>query len=238
MKYNNIELYANKPAPLLNTNDFKSVFCDNMPLDKDHLLRALELVALPGTALQMKGQRGNICEVELAGYPVKRLFVDKRFVSEKSEHPKAQMPKKEVILKRMQRMCGKPYIWGGNYCAGVPEMLIYYPPTKPISGMQRSIWTFAGVDCSGLLYEACHGLVPRNTSQLIGYGEERELEDLEPLDLLVWKGHIVVALDRKRVIESRLGQGVVVTPIEKRLKEIESDLAVGRIDQLFVRRFY
>ncbi len=237
MKYNNIELYANKPSPLLNNYDFKSVFNDNMPLDDQNLLRALELIALPGSVLHLKGKRGHIYEVSMPGYPKDKLYVDHRFVSEKCQFPKPVMPKKEVILKRMLRLLGKPYIWGGNYSRGIPEMLIYYPPQKPLSKLHRSIWTFSGVDCSGLLYEASNGLTPRNSSQLISFGEERKLEELQPLDLLVWDGHVVMALDRERTIESRLGKGVVIEKQKSRIQEIELDLKVGRIKQLFIRRF-
>ncbi|HPE85225.1 MAG TPA: hypothetical protein PLO43_03500, partial [Chlamydiales bacterium] len=94
--------------------------------------------------------------------------------------------------------------------------------------------TFAGVDCSGLLYEASYGLTPRNTSELISFGEERSLENLQPLDLLVWKGHVVIVLDPYHTIESRLGKGVVITPLADRLSEIERELATD----LFVRRFF
>jgi hypothetical protein len=50
---------------------------------------------------------------------------------------------------------------------------------------------------------------------------------LAPLDLIVWPGHVLVVLDRERVIESRLDcghaeRGVVVTPLAERLKGIMS----------------
>ena len=70
-----------------------------------------------------------------------------------------------------------------------------------------------GVDCSGLLYEATHGYTPRNTSALITFGKPVSIANLgsaqiinalEPLDILVWEGHVIIVLDRNRAIESRL----------------------------------
>ena len=237
MKYNNIELYANKPAPLLNNHDFNSIFNNNMPLDRQNLLKALELIALPGSKLHLRGKHGNVFEVSMPGYPKEGLFVDRRFVSEKRQFPEPQMPKKELILNHMVRCKGKPYIWGGNYSPGIPEMLVYYPPKGELGKLHRNTWTFAGVDCSGLLYEACHGLTPRNTSLLVKFGEERKIEELRPLDLLVWNGHVVIALDQNHTIESRVGKGVIICDLKKRLKEIETDLKMGRIKKLSVRRF-
>jgi hypothetical protein len=49
---------------------------------------------------------------------------------------------------------------------------------------------------------------------------------LEPLDLIVWNGHVIIVLDRETAIESRLecgrpgNGGVVTTPLKQRLAEI------------------
>ena len=49
---------------------------------------------------------------------------------------------------------------------------------------------------------------------------------LEPLDLIVWNGHVIIVLDRDMVIESRLecgrpgNGGVRATPLKQRLAEI------------------
>jgi cell wall-associated NlpC family hydrolase len=95
--------------------------------------------------------------------------------------------------------------------------------------------TLAGLDCSGLLYQATGGWTPRNTSQLVSYGQgvpiagkstDAIVNVLEPLDLIVWNGHVLIVLDRETVIESRLecgkpgNGGVVTTPLRQRLSEI------------------
>jgi hypothetical protein len=49
---------------------------------------------------------------------------------------------------------------------------------------------------------------------------------LEPLDLIVWNGHVLIVLDRQTVIESRLecgkngNGGVMTTVLKQRLTEI------------------
>jgi len=56
-------------------------------------------------------------------------------------------------------------------------------------------------------------LYSRNTSSLIFYGKPLEIKGLdagqiiakvEPLDLIVWDGHVIIILDKERTIESRL----------------------------------
>jgi hypothetical protein len=96
------------------------------------------------------------------------------------------------------------------------------------------MWQLAGVDCSGLLYEATNGFTPRNTFSLVEYGRSvpiagldpvKIVERLEPLDLIVWSGHVMIVLDRERLIESRLdsggkGGGVRVRPLREALAEL------------------
>jgi hypothetical protein len=49
---------------------------------------------------------------------------------------------------------------------------------------------------------------------------------LQPLDLIVWNGHVVIVLDQQTAIESRLecgkagNGGVVTTPLVQRIAEI------------------
>jgi hypothetical protein len=72
---------------------------------------------------------------------------------------------------------------------------------------------------------------------------------LDPLDLIVWNGHVLIVLDRGTVIESRLAcgkpgnGGVVITPLQQRLTEImrtrrpvDSWPAAGKQKDIFVVR--
>jgi uncharacterized protein (DUF111 family) len=68
------------------------------------------------------------------------------------------------------------------------------------------------------------------------YGDPVHIEDLtadeiiknvKPLDLIVWNGHVIIILDRKRVIESRpeyetvrkIAPGVRIRPLKEVLEE-------------------
>jgi cell wall-associated NlpC family hydrolase len=100
---------------------------------------------------------------------------------------------------------------------------------------EQDRFLLAGLDCSGLLYQATGGWTPRNTAQLLLFGEavdiagksSREIATvLQPLDLIVWNGHVIIVLDQQTAIESRLecgkpgNGGVKMTPLSQRLAEI------------------
>jgi cell wall-associated NlpC family hydrolase len=108
------------------------------------------------------------------------------------------------VQERLLAALGKPYVWGGNLKDGVPLLREFYPQAEPL----------IGVDCSGLLYEATDGFTPRNTSALTSFGRavqvaglspERIAQRLQPLDLIVWKGHVMVVLDGDSIIQSVMG---------------------------------
>ena len=221
-------------APVLNTPDFAGSFGGTVRLDPCRGVRPIEFIALPGTLFTVQGELkrsgATILRVTTRDYPYPSktgLFVDARFVkpatgtvTERSRH----LPSLEEIQKRLLAALGKPYVWGGNVKDGVPLLREYYPQGDPL----------AGVDCSGLLYEATDGFTPRNTSTLTSYGDpvavaglsaEAIARKLEPLDLLVWKGHVMMVLDEDSVIESRMGcggkqSGVMMTPKLELLKGI------------------
>jgi hypothetical protein len=118
-----------------------------------------------------------------------------------------------------------------------------------------------GVDCSGLLYEAAGGFTPRNTSALVRFGKPVPVAGLtaaelarrlEPLDLIAWNGHVLIVLDRERLIESRpdctgRAGGVRVRPLSVALEEIMKtrkplddmgDEKAGEGKGFVVRRWY
>ncbi|OQA57058.1 MAG: hypothetical protein BWY42_00747 [Candidatus Omnitrophica bacterium ADurb.Bin277] len=239
---------AERPAPVLNTADFRSVFGgrDGKTLKRDPqgLVREIEFIALPGTAFEIESSHrvaGHlIYRVRTADYPSRAsgLFVDSRFVTV-SPNPFPKRPKivppRETILKRMLNRRGTKYVWGGNFAGGIPELLRFYPPSAALDPGTKNMWTLRGLDCSGLLYEAADGALPRNTSDLISFGKpvliagltaERIAARLEPLDLIVWKGHVIIVLDREHTIESCVncspGGGVTVRKSVEVLKEAMS----------------
>lgn len=235
-------------APVLNTPDFRTVFggSDGRSLKTDRCgqVRELEFIALPGTVFRILGELGQGAEtvyrVETDDYPTPAgasLYLDSRFIDTGSAAPSPRLrrlPDREAILKQLRGAIGSPYVWGGNRRRGIAELmtLFYHGNFSPPDEQQRIL---AGLDCSGLLYEATGGWTPRNTSGLVSFGQGvpiagRNSEELvwlfEPLDLIVWNGHVVIVLDRETAIESRLecgkpgNGGVLATPLRQRLTEI------------------
>jgi cell wall-associated NlpC family hydrolase len=165
------------------------------------------------------------------------LYVDSRFVEIRDNKPPPRvrtLPSQAAIVASLNGAVGAPYVWGGNMQGGVSNLLeLFYGSDVP-SATKLQL-TLAGLDCSGLLYQATGGWTPRNTSQLISFGKAvpvvgKTLNEiarlLKSLDLIVWNGHVVIVLDRDTTIESRLvcgkkgNGGVVMTSLQRRLAEI------------------
>ncbi|MFH1029368.1 MAG: peptidoglycan endopeptidase, partial [Pseudomonadota bacterium] len=166
-------------------------------------------------------------------------YVDSRMVRTTGSCPKPRprsLPKPATILARLTSAVGTRYLWGSNLRQGIPKMLYFYPPAsgQPMDSITRESWTLQGLDCSGLLYEATAGWTPRNTSALVGYGFPLRIAGLDadgivrivqPLDLIVWKGHVMIVLDRERLIESRLdcagtAGGVAIRKLREALRQL------------------
>lgn len=227
---------AKLPTPILNTPDFERIFGGadgaTLALDDKGLLRAVETVALPGTkfALQEKCSQ-KIYRVTTHEYPGDSLFVDKRFLADAdASAPERQkkLPPTDEILVSLQRHVGARYVWGGNW-PGIPQMLNFYPPKKPLPEASLATWIFQGLDCSGILYLATNGCAPRNTSDLVTFGKSLAIEGktpheislhVKPLDIIVWKGHVLIVLTSNQTIEARHGFGVILCNLEARLQEI------------------
>ena len=238
---------ARTSAPVLNTPDFKAVFGGtsgrNLKYDRCGQVRDLEYIALPGSVFTiLKRHRigtADIYQVETDEYPAPpnvRLYVDGRFLRLERVAPaprRPSLPSREEILSALKASVGSPYVWGGNVLNGVPELAAWF--YKGIGDDDKERLTLAGLDCSGLLYHATGGWTPRNTSQLITFGRSVEIAGkqpaeiaaiLQPLDLIVWNGHVIIAIDQQTVIESRLecgkpgNGGVVMTQMSQRIAEI------------------
>ncbi|MBJ6799559.1 NlpC/P60 family protein [Geomonas propionica] len=221
-------------TPVLNTPDFAGSFDGKVRLDPCRGVRPIEFIALPGTLFTVQGEleKNGVKVLRVTSndypYPSKTgLFVDARFVEAAGpavEERRPHLPELAEIQKRLLAALAKPYVWGGNVKDGVPLLRKYYPQGDPL----------AGVDCSGLLYQATDGFTPRNTSTLIGYGAavpvaglsaEAIARKLVPLDLLVWNGHVMMVLDNDSIIESRMGcggkaSGVMITPKLELVRQI------------------
>jgi hypothetical protein len=216
---------ANIPTPILNSPNFP-FHGTRLPIDEQGLLRCIETIALPGTKFQIISEPSpTVYQVTTCDYPGDQLFVDRRFLSpatQKTPERRSRLPSVQKIVDHLLSLEGATYIWGGNWSTGIPEMLQFYPPEEPLDPMTHLIWTLKGVDCSGLLYEATDGFTPRNTPQLIDFGTTISVPE-KPLDLIVWKGHVIIALDSHRAIESKGGVGVIQSDLQriKRLLEFK-----------------
>ena len=141
---------------------------------------------------------------------------------------------------------GTGYVWGGNVAEGVVDRW---------GDGSRTL--LAGLDCSGLLYEATGGFTPRNTSSLVNYGKAVPIAGksaaaiaagLQPLDLIVWPGHVLIVIDGGKLIESRLvcgnpAEGVRIRPLGRALEEIMKsrrpvESISGKGKEFVVRRWY
>ncbi len=267
------------PTPVLNTPEFASVF-GARTVETDHSsaaepMRALEFIALPDTVFSIEAviKRGahDLYRVTTDEYPYPApdgYFVDSRFVTTSAEKPPDRtkhLPDKRVIIAALSVSEGSSYLWGGNLREGIPQMINLYPPPATLTREERSRWILQGLDCSGLLYQATGGFTPRNTSALTTFGESVPIAHLsvtqiiaavEPLDIIVWPGHVIIVLDRNRVIESRLDYdatqpgnqgGVRIRKIGDVLREIMQDrIPVNRynteittvLKQFVIRRWY
>ncbi len=212
--------------------------------DRCGQVRELEFIALPGTPFRLlaeiRGKTTTVFRVETDDYPTpagRALYVDSRFIDPRDAEPpprRRSLPAEIDIIASLKGAVNSPYVWGGNVRQGVPELAgMFYRDSATPRIDNRLI--LAGLDCSGLLYQATGGWTPRNTSQLITFGRgvpiagrtADELADLlRPLDLIAWNGHVIIVLDGKTTIESRLAcgkpgnGGVAISPLAKRLAEI------------------
>jgi cell wall-associated NlpC family hydrolase len=240
---------ARLPTPVFSIPDIRGLFGGedgaSLRLDRCGQLRSLEFVALPGTVFDIEAvvpaEPAPVYRVRSAEYPYPSpggYFIDARFVDTAGVRPverPRRLPEKEAVIADLLSAVGSRYVWGGNRRRGIPELLRFYPPrnARDLTGESRELWQLRGVDCSGLLYEATAGSTPRNTSALTrfgrgvpiaGLGAAEIASRLEPLDLIVWNGHVLIVIDRTRVIESRLAcgaaGGVAITPLSERLSQI------------------
>jgi len=218
---------ARNPVPVFNTPE--AAFPGTvLKADRCGQVRQLEFIALPGTVFTITATLPGtppVLQVTTAEYQPPSgtvLYGAADLFEQHSTKPperKLLRPELDQIIQKLESAAGLPYVWGGNLREGV------------LRGSGRH---FAGLDCSGLLYEATAGYTPRNTGQLVqfgtavpveGLGAEELLQRLRPLDLIVWKGHVILVLDQDRAIESILhcdgGRGgVLLTPLKKRLEKI------------------
>lgn len=241
------------PTPVLNTTDFGSVFGGSSGMevkrDDQNLIRELEFIALPNTLFKVYEEISfgthSIFKITTSDYPYtgSELFIDSRFVKNAGGmtiEREQVMPSAQEIISNLNEMNGYQYMWGGNFAPGISELMEYYSPAgEPDEGLKKQ-WILEGVDCSGLIYQATGGCTPRNTSSLVYYGDAVEIEGktpeeiseiIQPLDFIVWKGHLIIAIGNGEVIESSNPEGVHKSNLVDKLYSVmESRTPVNNYD--------
>lgn len=229
-------------TPVLNTSDFESVFGGaggtTVKLDNKGLIREMEFIAFPKTVFEIleiiPKEDHSIYRIKTSDYPYTSadLFIDSRFVKTTDSLPDERihsLPDKSEILNKLNSLDGYSYMWGGNCGDGIEQLLEFYQPAAELDNSTKSLWSLKGVDCSGLIYQATNGSTPRNTSSLINYGTGLEISGrsaqeiasmLQPLDLIVWSGHVIIVYDENTVIESTGDAGVHKSDLLARIKSI------------------
>ena len=225
------------PAPLLNTP--KLIF--ELKKDEQNRFTELETVIFTHVLLELIEKKTEcIWEVKTKEYPSSsKLYIDEKFFQPipLDIEREIELPSQEEILSNMKKLEGVRYFWGGAYPYGIPNVLKFYPHIQDREDLADLICQ--GVDCSGLLYFATNGWTPRNTSNLISFGTNIPLDSLQlqPLDLIVWQGHVLIAVSCDTVIESRIDKGVFFSPFKTRFAEVQKITSEQKKD-LFVRRWY
>jgi len=231
-------IQINQLAPFLNTPNFSKVFGgddgNQLPLNDYGHPHNYEFVAFPEMFFQITKQVSeHIVEVYWPEYSQKPIYTDIRFgriVNKKPTPRSEELPSVDTILRRMESRIGSPYVWGGNSCDGIEALLKWYPPRESIDERTKTLWSFKGTDCSGLLFEATEGKTPRNTSHLLLYGQRLEIDlnsaqatNLQPLDMILYPGHVLFVKDPETIIESKAPIGVRTHLLRERIKDLSRE---------------
>jgi hypothetical protein len=233
------------PTPVFNTPEIASCFGgetgDTLLLDDQGMMRSVETILFTGTLIKLleKMKQPHIWRIETKEYPYNiEQFIDERFITRVDSLPSERtikLPSAALILKTLQDLEKTRYIWGGNWPHGIDLLPNIYPSKSclhKLDPLVNDTWSLRGVDCSGLLHYATNGLTPRNTSALVNFGKPVDiegdslpsiLEKLQPLDLIVWRGHVVCAINKDATIESKQPEGVIQFSAHDRLSEIMNE---------------
>ncbi|MCH9612172.1 MAG: hypothetical protein S4CHLAM102_06560 [Chlamydiia bacterium] len=219
-----------RPTPIYNTSDTNRIYYgkeNSLNFDDQNLVREIEYVALRGERFFLDPKNPvpshpSLVQVQIPHYPSNvLLYVDSADLT-LTDQPiiPRPLPPASLIRSRLEAYAEVPYVWGGNYAKGIPQLLERYPPRDRLVPWVEAAHTLAGVDCSGLLYEVTDGATPRNTSMMFTFGMAID-KPTRPLDLILMDGHVIVLLDERTTIESfDQAGGIVRRSLVERLDEV------------------
>ena len=219
-------------TPLLNNSNFQWQFgwTDWLTLNFDSFgeIYALEHIALSWSVIRIQDMLTHaIYSVDTKEYPAaSTLYAHESFIPNISYRKPTErvknLPSVNEIVENLQSSVWVDYVWWGNTIDGIPSLLEIFPPSVPISEKKKAQWTLTWLDCSWLIYWASGGYTPRNTSWLVDYGNTlpiawKDVDEiislLKPLDIIVWKWHMMIVLNDTQTIESAVSfTDIDVTP--------------------------
>lgn len=169
---------------------------------------------------------------------IHQYITDSRFIDiieTKEPEKDKSLPDKETILQNLKNALWSDYVRWWSYYEWIPLLKEYYKSDNDnnLSQWEINQKILKWVDCSWLLYQATNWYTPRNTANLINFWKSLDIkwksideiiELVEPLDLIVWKWHVIIVLDKQHTIESRWREDfkwwVEITDIRTRLQEV------------------
>lgn len=203
-------------TPIFNTPYFASKMQLNGGIDKSFHNRILETILFPKRAISIVNIEKDIAEISTGEYEEQGIWYTKAsFLEKGEEEDKEPLPSKKLLIKRLWEFPKLPYLLGGT--TPFPVEFEYLVSEDPFINRHKKLF---GIDCSGLLYYVSGGNTPRNTSGLFKIG--KQVQNLEPLDLILFPGHVIIYLGDGFCIESREIDGVCISNWESRKESIKS----------------
>jgi len=150
-----------------------------------------------GTKVSYLSIRGNHCRLQDAGGNI--FEISKNCLESIGRY---EPIKQSDIVKEAKKFLGVPYLWGG-------------------------IGPF-GLDCSGFvrtIFGAFNIELPRDSRDQYKFGQKIVLNNIKPADLLFFKGHVALAINRELFIHSSLGEGgVAISSLNPKADNFRKDL--------------
>lgn len=245
---------TNKNAPILYTYKFSDTFYWTWAwpvLDEYEQIDPVQSVLFSWTTVIIEDElidRDNIIyKIQLNEIPwYFDSYIDSRFLEIYDKQPTERniiKPSKEDIINNLKLQVWHQYIRWGVMPNWVQELAQYYNPTTNLPYYIENKLILKWFDCSGLLHYATNWFTPRNTWWLIYYwswlhiswlNSDEIIDKLEPLDIIVWRWHVMIILDKEDLIESRLDYNAEDTWFDwwvriRKIKPILDDLVLNKI---------